>query len=114
MVLGSDVTPARRGDVVVADFRDAQGREIKRARPVLIVSPDDLNGLLRTYLVVPMTMGAYPYRYRIPCRFREKTGHLILDQLGSIDVRRVSAPIGKLAPATVRQTLATLREMFEE
>jgi mRNA interferase MazF len=108
------LTHARRGEVVIADLGDAEGREMKRARPALVVSPDDLNGLLRTYLVVPMTLGAYPYRYRIPCRFRDKAGHLVLDQLRTIDLRRVSAPVGRLAPATVRQTLTALREMFED
>jgi mRNA interferase MazF len=108
------VTRLRRGDVVIADLSIAVGSELKKTRPAVVVSPDVINGAGVRYLIVPMTRGSYPYRYRVPCRFKEQTGHVILDEVRVIDASLVSGPIGSIPRPTVSRVLAGLRQMFEE
>jgi len=64
----------RRGDVYLVSLDPATGREIKKTRPRVIVSPDELNEHLDTFIVAPMTTGGRPYPFRITCRFERKDG----------------------------------------
>ena len=106
--------PVRRGDIIIAAFRNARGTEIRKRRPYVVISPNELNEVSSTYLLAPMTTGHHPYRYRIPCRFAGREGHVVLDQIQSAHVSRTSKPVGKLGPAGLRVVLAQLRQMFEE
>jgi len=90
------------------------GREIKKTRPCVIVSPDELNGHLTTFLVAPMTTGGHAYPFRIPCRFDKKDGFVVLDQFRTVDHRRLVRKLGRLRPTTVSKALGVLREMLAE
>ena len=76
------------------------------------MSPDELNRHLRTRIVAPMTTGSHAYAFRIPCRFKGKAGHVVLDQIRTVDQERVVASVGRLPPGVVKQALGTLQEMF--
>ncbi|MFA6111030.1 MAG: type II toxin-antitoxin system PemK/MazF family toxin, partial [Candidatus Latescibacterota bacterium] len=56
-----------RGDVYLVDLNPTRGTEIQKTRPCVIVSPDELNAHLRTFIVAPLTTGRHPYPFRIPC-----------------------------------------------
>lgn len=90
------------------------GREIRKARPCLVISPDELNENLATLLVAPLTTGGHEYPFRIPCRFQRREGYVVLDQIRAIDRSRAIRRLGKLPRPTVRRALGVLREMFEE
>ena len=78
------VTAARaphRGDVYLVCLDPTLGSEIRKTRPCLIVSPDELNLHLRTAVVAPMTTGGQEYPWRVPCRFQQRAGFVALDQL---------------------------------
>jgi mRNA interferase MazF len=102
----------RRGEVYLVELEPVRGREIRKTRPCLIVSPDELNAHWATVIVAPMTTGGHTYPFRIGCRFEEKAGHIILDQLRSVDRSRLTRKLGRLPPATVAKSLAVLQEMF--
>ena len=102
----------RRGDVILVDLTPTSGREIRMARPCLIVSPDELNRHLTTYIVAPMTTGAYAYPFRVDCRFQGKSGHVVLDQIRTVDRDRLVRRLGRLSPRTISRTLQVLQEMF--
>ncbi|MEX1256922.1 MAG: type II toxin-antitoxin system PemK/MazF family toxin [Gemmatimonadota bacterium] len=104
----------RRGDVFLISLDPTAGREIKKTRPCAIVSPDELNEHLSTFLVAPMTSGGHPYPFRIPCRFEKKDGFVVLDQLRTVDRRRLVRRLGRLTPTTLSKALGVLREMFAE
>lgn len=110
----SDAPPLRRGDVVIAEVTGPAGSEIRKRRPWVVVSPDVLNDARSTYLLAPLTTGGHPFRFRIPCEFAGRRGHVVLDQLAAAGAQRVSAAVGRISPATLKAALATLREMFEE
>jgi mRNA interferase MazF len=89
-----------------------QGGEIRKTRPCVVVSPDELNAHLRTFIVAPLTTGAYSYPFRVPCTFQGKSGHLVLDQIRTVDQERLVKRLGALPPPVLEQALAVLREMF--
>lgn len=109
MAIGHAVS---RGEVYLVDLDPARGGEIRKTRPCAVVSPDELNGHLHTYIVAPLTTGSHPYPFRIPCRFRGKSGHVVLDQIRTVDRDRLVKRLGQLGPQTLLKTLDVLQEMF--
>lgn len=103
-----------RGDVYLIQMDPARGSEIRKTRPCVVVSPDELNPHLRTLIVAPMTTGGHPYPSRVGCRFQQKSGHVVLDQLRTVDAERAARRLGALTPATVDQVLERLQEIFSK
>lgn len=87
---------------------------MQKTRPCVIVSPDELNDHLDTFLVAPMTTGGHAYPFRISCRFQKRDGSVVLDQLRTVDRARLVRKLGRLSAPTVSKTLRVLRDMFEE
>jgi mRNA interferase MazF len=102
-----------RGEVVLVELDPTRGSEIRKTRPCLVVSPDELNHSLRTVIVAPMTTGGHPYPFRPICRFGGKKGRVALDPLRTVDRERLRKRLGVLTPATVAAVFAVLGEMFE-
>ncbi len=109
MVKTEDV---RRGDVFLASLDPARGGEIQKTRPCVIVSPDELNSYLRTFIVAPLTSGGHPYPFRVSCRFEGRPGYIVIDQIRTVDRERLVRRLGKLSPSTLGHVLAILQEMF--
>jgi mRNA interferase MazF len=106
--------PASRGEIHLVRLDPTLGSEIRKARPCLIVSPDELNQHLRTAIVAPMTTGGQAYPWRIACRFQHRSGFVALDQLRTVDSDRLVKRLGRLAPGTIAAVLEGLQEMFAE
>jgi mRNA interferase MazF len=102
----------RRGEVFLVSLNPTRGGEIRKARPCLVVSPDELNEHLRTFIIAPMTTGGHRYPFRIACRFGGKLGHVVLDQIRTVDRERLIRRLGRLSQATLDEVLAALQEMF--
>ncbi len=78
----------------------------------MVVSPDEMNEHLRTFIVAPLTTGGHPYPFRVPCRFGGKIGCVVVDQIRTVDQERLLGRLGRLAPTTLSRTLSVLQEMF--
>jgi len=102
----------RRFDVYLISLDPTVGSEIRRVRPCVVISPDEMNRHIRTVIVAPMTTKGQPYPTRIPCRFAGKEGQVALDQLRAVDRTRLVKRLGKLAVAAQQHALDTLAEMF--
>jgi len=109
MVVAGDI---RRGDVFLISLDPTRGDEIQKTRPCVIVSPDELNANLRTFIVAPLTTGGHPYPFRVPCKFQGRSGHIVLDQIRTVDRERLVRRLGKLSSSTLARALAILQEMF--
>ncbi len=105
-------SPPTRGDVYLIELDPTRGSEIRKTRPCLVVSPDELNQHLRTVIVAPMTTGGQAYPWRVRCRFRERTGFVAIDQLRTVDSTRLVKRLGRVSPGTLSAVLAILQEMF--
>lgn len=109
MVAPSEV---RRGEVFLVDLDPTRGGEIRKARPCVVVSPNELNQHLRTFIIAPLTTGGHQYPFRIACRFGGKVGHVVLDQIRTVDRERLIRRLGGLSSATLHRALSVLQEMF--
>ena len=89
------------------------GSEIKKTRPCLVVSPDEINHAIRTVIVAPMTTKGQPYPTRVPCRFKGKAGQVVLDQVRTVDQSRLVKKLGRIDASTATAVLEVLRDMFE-
>jgi mRNA interferase MazF len=102
----------RRGDVFLISLDPARGGESQKTRPCVVVSPDELNSYLRTFIVAPLTTGGHPYPFRLPCRFEGRAGYIVIDQIRAVDCERLVRRLGKLSPSALGRVLAILQEMF--
>ena len=106
------VKAVKRFDVWLAALDPAKGFEIQKIRPCLIVSPDEMNGWLRTIIAAPMTTAERSYPTRVAISFDKKDGQAALDQLRCIDKTRLIKRLGKAPDDTCQAISETLVEMF--
>jgi mRNA interferase MazF len=104
----------KRFDVWLVSLDPTIGSEMKKIRPCLVVSPDDMNRYVNTVIVAPMTTKGRPYPTRVPCRFQGKAGQIVLDQLRTVDKARLVKRLGQIDSKTQQTTLVILAEMFAE
>ncbi len=107
-----DEIAVRRGDVFLVELIPTRGSEIRKTRPCVIVSPDELNTHLRTFIVAPLTSGQQAYPFRVSCRFQNRRGHVVLDQIRSVDRERLVRRLGRLSAPAIERSLSILQEMF--
>ena len=103
-----------RFDVYLVSLDPTQGHEIRKTRPCVIISPDEMNHHIGTVIVAPMTTKGRDYPTRIPLTFQRKKGQIVLDQIRTVDKTRLVKRLGKLDTTTAAKTLTVLQEMFAE
>ena len=103
---------AQRFEVYLINLDPTIGSEIRKTRPCVIVSPDELNRYIHTVIVAPMTTRGQPYPSRIRCKFGGKQAQIVLDQLRTVDHARLVKRIGRIPAAAQRDVLTALGEMF--
>lgn len=81
LTMGLGVTHPRRGEVHLVALSPTRGQEIRKTRPGVVVSPDELNAHLGTFLAAPITTGGHPYPFRVECTFQGRDGFIVLDQV---------------------------------
>jgi mRNA interferase MazF len=101
-----------RFDVFLVRLDPAEGREIRKTRPCLVISPDEMNRHIDTVIVAPMTTKGRSYPTRVPLRFKGKSGQIVLDQIRTVDKTRLVKRMGKIDDATRGSVLALLAELF--
>lgn len=101
-----------RFDVYLIGLDPAVGSEIRKTRPCLIISPDEMNRNIRTVIVAPMTTAAKDYPSRINCRLNDKKGQIVLDQIRTIDKTRLTKNLGALDSETQVKVVSILQRMF--
>lgn len=104
----------KRFDVYLVNLDPTIGSEIRKTRPCLIISPDEMNRWIATVIVAPMTTKGRPYPTRVVCEFLGKEGQVVLDQVRTVDKSRLVRKLGRASEATRREVLQRLTEMFAE
>ena len=102
----------KRFDVFLINFCPTVGSEIKKTRPCLIISPDEMNRYIRTVIVAPMTTAGKEYPTRVRCEFQGKKGQIVLDQIRTIDKSGLIKKIGTVDPQVQAEVISTLQSMF--
>src|SRR4051812_38926713 len=103
-----------RFEVYLVSLNPTQGSEIRKTRPCVVASPDELNTGLRTVIIAPMTTTLRSLPFRVPVTFQGKKGEIACDQLRAVDKARLIKKLGKLTDKTTIQLSNTLVEMFEK
>lgn len=101
-----------RGEIWLINLDPTIGSEIKKTRPCIVISPQELNDHLRTVIVAPMTTGSKSASFRVPITHDGKKGLILLDQIRTIDKLRLVKRIGKSNPKTLAASLSVLQEAF--
>lgn len=101
-----------RFEVYLVNLDPTQGTEIKKTRPCLVISPDEMNRHISTVIVAPMTTKGRDYPTRVACEFQGKQGQIVLDQIRTVDKSRLMKKLGTIDKISQRKVLAILSEMF--
>lgn len=101
-----------RFEVFLVNLDPTVGSEIRKSRPCVVVSPDEMNRYVRTVVVAPLTTAGRPYPSRVPVRFAGKNGQVVVDQLRTVDKVRLARQLGALEPREAAAVLEVLREFF--
>jgi len=102
----------KRFDVYLINLDPTIGHEIKKTRPCLVLSPDEMNRFIGTVIVAPMTTKGAEYPTRVSCKFQGKQGQVVLDQIRTIDKTRLVRKLGVVNKQTQSEVLSILGEMF--
>ena len=104
--------PVTRFEVYLVHLDPTQGSAIRKTRPCLVISPDDMNRHLRTVIVAPMTTQGRAYPSRVDVTFGGTSGQVVLEQIRTIDKTRLVHRLGALDELTARRVLEVLAALF--
>ena len=102
----------KRFDVYLINLDPTIGREIKKTRPCLIISPDEMNEYISTVIVAPMTSRIKDYPSRVTCIFQGTKGQIVLDQIRTVDKTRLIKKLGVIDDQSQYEVIQILQEMF--
>lgn len=104
----------KRFDVYMVSLDPTVGSGIKKTRPCLVISPDEMNRWIKTVIVAPVTTKGQSYPTRVLCDFQGKEGQVVLDQIRTVDKARLVQKLGRISKPTQKEVLVTLGEIFAE
>ncbi|MBU4304837.1 MAG: type II toxin-antitoxin system PemK/MazF family toxin [Candidatus Omnitrophica bacterium] len=99
-------------DVFLISLDPAIGHKIKKSRPCAILSPNEMNKYISTVIIAPMTMQSHPYPSRVPVKLKGKNGWVVLDQIRTVDKRRLIKKLGEIDHNTIGSIKSTIKEML--
>jgi len=103
-----------RYEVFLVCLDPTVGSEIKKTRLCIVLSPDEMNQYISTVIIAPMTTKMHHYPTRVPVRFKEKSGWVVLDQMRTVDRIRLVKKLGKVDSRTVQAIQSVIQEMLVE
>jgi len=103
-----------RFEVYYVNLDPTIGSEIKKTRPCVIISPNEMNSNISTIIIAPLTSKLRNYPTRVPCRVEGKQGQIVLDQIRTLDKSRLIKRIATLNKSTQKKVFNVLAEMFSE
>jgi mRNA interferase MazF len=108
------VTYPQRGDVWLVSLEPTIGSEIKKTRPCIVISPDEINKLLRTVIVAPLTSAIKNYPTRLIIIFQTRESSIVLDQIRSVDKSRLLRKLGNISIEDSQKVSKILVTMFSQ
>ena len=98
--------------IAIVNLDPTVGSEIKKARPCLIISPDEMNRHLRTIVIAPMTSHSKDYPTRIKVRHNNKDGYIVLDQIRTVEKQRVVMVYNRLTEKEIERIKQLIKEIY--
>lgn len=102
----------RQYSIVLVNLDPTIGSEIQKTRPCVIISPDEMNQFLQTIVIAPMNTNLKKYPTRVPVKHDRKEGMIVIDQIRTVDKRRIMKPLGQLSAAEILKCKEIIKETF--
>jgi mRNA interferase MazF len=99
-------------EIVLVNLDPTLGSEIRKTRPCIIISPDEMNKHLLTVTIAPMTSQSKSYPTRIEVKHNNKKGWVVIDQIRTIDRQRIIKHLGQLSEREIKNVKNVIRETF--
>jgi len=99
-------------EVFLINLDPTIGHEIQKTRPCLVVSPDEMNENINTVIIAPMITRSHEYPTRINVKFQGKNGWIVLDQIRTVDKRRLVKRLGKIDKIVIQKVKDVIKEML--
>jgi mRNA interferase MazF len=99
-------------DVCLVNLDPTIGHEMKKTRPCLVISPNEMNENIRTFIIAPMTTKSHDYPTRIKVSFNGKTAWIVLDQIRTIDKQRLVKKLGGISDDVILSVKTAIKEML--
>jgi len=99
-------------EVFLINLDPTIGHEIQKTRPCLVISPDEMNENINTVIIAPMTTKSHEYPTRINVKFQGKNGWIVLDQIRTVDKRRLVKRLGKIDKIVIQKVKDVIKEML--
>ncbi|MBI2988723.1 MAG: type II toxin-antitoxin system PemK/MazF family toxin [Deltaproteobacteria bacterium] len=104
----------RQYDIFIVNLDPTVGSEIRKTRPCIVITPDEMNGPLRTVQVAPMTTNIQPFPWRVPITFQGKRGMVALDQIRTVDKARLLKRVGRISRPVAAMIKSAIQQMLVE
>ena len=98
--------------IILVNLDPTVGSEIKKTRPCVIISPDEMNKYLNTVVIAPMTTNLKKYPTRISVKHNDKEGMVAIDQIRTIDKKRILKRFDQLTKSEIKKCKEIIRETF--
>ncbi|WP_347838561.1 type II toxin-antitoxin system PemK/MazF family toxin [uncultured Draconibacterium sp.] len=98
--------------IILVNLDPTIGSEIKKTRPCVVISPNEMNKYLRTVVIAPMTTSSNKYPTRVKIKHDNKIGWIVLDQIRTIDRQRIIKVFGELKDSEFQELKAVLKETY--
>ncbi len=98
--------------IILVNLDPTIGSEIKKTRPCVVISPNEMNKYLRTVVIAPMTTSSKKYPTRVKVKHDNKTGWIVLDQIRTIDRQRIIKVFGELQDFEIQELKSVLKETY--
>ena len=98
--------------IVLVNLDPTLGSEIKKTRPCVVISPNEMNKYLRTVVIAPMTTSSRNYPTRVEVKHDNKIGYIVLDQIRTIDKQRIINELGRLTKPEIKELKSVIKETY--
>jgi mRNA interferase MazF len=98
--------------VVLVNLDPTLGSEIQKTRPCVVVSPNEMNKFLNTIVIAPLTSNTKEYPTRVPVTFDQKKGTIAIDQIRTIDKKRIIKTLGRITSKEIKRIKEIMKETF--
>ncbi|MDP2681999.1 MAG: type II toxin-antitoxin system PemK/MazF family toxin [Deltaproteobacteria bacterium] len=99
-------------EVFLINLDPTIGHEIKKTRPCVVISPDEMNSNIQTIIIAPMTTKSHDYPTRVKVKFQSKSGWIVLDQIRTVDKRRLVKKLGRITRSEIEKVKYVIKEML--
>jgi mRNA interferase MazF len=99
-------------DIILVNLDPSLGSEMKKTRPCLVISPNEMNVYLKNIIIAPITNTSKPYPTRLELKNKEVSGWVVLDQIRTIDKQRIVKHLSRISTKEISEIKQIIKELL--